>query len=125
MRANEPVTTSQYSSGASILNIILGIWTLVSPAALGFSRSPNMLWNTIVVGIVVIVLAGIQVSTRRGAALGWINFLLGLWLIVTGFAFGMGMRMNPAFFWNQLIDGIVIAIVSIWSTVKNPTVVTP
>jgi len=125
MNADEPVTNSSYGgTSASIVNIIFGIWTLISPFVLGFTRSPRMTWINVIVGVVVIVLSGIQISTHDTAGLGWINFLLGLWLIVSGFVFGM--RVQPVYFWNEVVFGILIAIVSLWSTSKRTSgVVTP
>ncbi len=43
--------------------------------------------------------------------LSWINFILGLWLIVAPFA--LHFRDVSAAMWNSVILGIVIAVLSI------------
>jgi len=44
-------------------------------------------------------------------ALSWVNFILGLWLIVAPFA--LHYRDLSAAMWNNVIVGIVIAILAI------------
>lgn len=43
--------------------------------------------------------------------LSWVNFILGLWLIVAPFA--LHFRDNNMAMWNSVILGIVIAVLSI------------
>lgn len=40
------------------INAILGVWLVVSPFALGYSATVTAMWNNIIVGLVVLVLAG-------------------------------------------------------------------
>ncbi len=44
-------------------------------------------------------------------ALSWINFILGLWLIVAPFA--LHFRDNTTAMWDSVILGIVIAVLAI------------
>lgn len=120
MRVDEPVSPRSASKAATIINIILGIWVLISPWVLVFSF-PAQLWNNVAVGGLIIILSGIQASAPwKNHEIAWINFLLGLWLIISGFV--LGPPAQPTFFWNQVILGIVAAIVSIWSTAGIPAV---
>jgi len=118
MRANEPVSPRSASRTATIINILLGIWVLISPWVLAFSF-PAQLWNDVAVGGLIIILSGIQLAAPwRNQGIAWINFLLGLWLIISGFV--LGPPAQPTYFWNQVIVGIVVAIVSIWGTAGSP-----
>lgn len=38
------------------INAVLGLWLIVSPFALGFSAMPVILWNSIIVGVIAVVL---------------------------------------------------------------------
>lgn len=40
------------------INVILGVWLVVSPFALGYSDTVTAMWNNIIVGVVALVLAG-------------------------------------------------------------------
>ncbi|MBX6746987.1 MAG: SPW repeat protein, partial [Acetobacteraceae bacterium] len=47
--------------GASGLNIILGIWLIISPWVLGYSGLPWPLWNNVVCGILIALLAAARI----------------------------------------------------------------
>jgi len=40
------------------INVVLGVWLIIAPFLLGYSALAAALWNDIIVGIVVVVLAG-------------------------------------------------------------------
>lgn len=44
-------------------NIVLGGWLLVSPWILGFSSVTALMWNAVIVGAIVVVLAGWAIGT--------------------------------------------------------------
>ncbi|HEY7166070.1 MAG TPA: SPW repeat protein [Candidatus Binatia bacterium] len=44
-------------------------------------------------------------------SLSWINFILGLWLIVAPFA--LNFRTDTTAMWNSVVIGIVVAVLSI------------
>ncbi|HHV56018.1 MAG TPA: SPW repeat protein [Firmicutes bacterium] len=46
------------------VNIILGLWLIVSPWVLKFSDQSTPMWNSIIVGIVVAILSYLQ-STQQ------------------------------------------------------------
>lgn len=93
---------------------ILGLWQLLSPFILGYSGTMVALWNAVIVGIILIVLGvwsalSSSVSTTR--ALDWINFIVGLWLIVSPFilAFsGVSIAL-----WDAVIVGIIVAVIDL------------
>lgn len=39
------------------VNLILGLWLIVSPWLLGFSSTAGAMWNSVIVGFVVAILA--------------------------------------------------------------------
>jgi len=53
-------------------------------------------------------------------ALSWINFILGLWLIVAGFVMSRGSGPVMA---EEIVLGIIIACLAYWSAVRPGTTV--
>ena len=90
---------------SSWINILLGIWVLISPFVLTLAL-PRAIWNNVATGIVVGILAIIRLNAPRQPGWSWINVILGIWLIISpfvlGFAVGDGL-------WNNVILGIIIA----------------
>ena len=96
------------AGGAIWLNILLGIWVLISPIVLAFGPSSAAVWNNIATGAAVIILALIHTSMPRQSGWSWVNLLLGIWLIISPFVLVFGATLLR----NNVILGIVIAIVS-------------
>jgi hypothetical protein len=70
------------AAGSSWLNIVLGIWVIISPFLLQFARFPAAMWNNVIVGIVIAVLAIIRQSVPRQTGWSWVNVILGIWMIM-------------------------------------------
>ncbi len=125
MRADIPdYPSSSPARTASIINFFVGIWVLISPFVLRFTRFHGAVWNNVIVGIIVIIVAGMRAwGGTRTAGISWINFVLGIWLIVSAWVWGF--RMNPVLSWNQVISGIVVAVIAAWSTMGTRSVEPP
>jgi hypothetical protein len=67
------------------------------------------MWNNVIVGIVIAVLAIIRDSAPRQTGWSWANVILGIWMIISPFALGV---MTTAILWNNIILGIVIAVIA-------------
>lgn len=128
--------------GASGLNIILGIWLIISPWVLGYSGLPWPLWNNIICGILIALLAAARVwSPGTGPGVSWINALIGVWLIVCSFiwAYGPAAAVPPAAtgaaapamapvaqaainaHWNDIVVGAIVLILGAWSAMAGRT----
>jgi hypothetical protein len=53
--------------------------------------------------------------------LSWINFILGLWLIIAPFV--LHFSNNQVATWNSVIVGIVVAVLSIIRALSHPSIV--
>jgi hypothetical protein len=95
------------------LDILAGIWLIIAPFMLNYSANGGSVSNDVTVGIVVLVLAGIQISGEnyRTGWPSWINALLGVWLIAAPFV--LGYPSGSAAMWNDVILGIVVGILSL------------
>jgi hypothetical protein len=100
-----------------MINFFVGLWVLLSPFVLGFAMFESLVWNNVIVGIAIMAIAASRAWGRRGPGLSWINFILGLWLIVSAFIFDT--QMNATVVWNQVISGAVVSIVAAMSALAR------
>lgn len=71
--------------GAAIVNLLMGIWLLGAPYALGYDRTAAA-WNSTIVGILVIAVAVVRLF--RPATTAWLSAVtlaLGVWLVAASF----------------------------------------
>lgn len=117
---NTTVVETRHVTGANWVNVVLGIWVIISPFVLGFSNLMALMWNDVAVGIAVALLALSRSPTNRAAPM--LNVILGCWLIASAFVLGV---VSVASFWNSIIVGIVIAIVALFATNTSPAPTVP
>lgn len=104
---------------ASGINLLAGIWLIIAPFLLGYSDDANPLWNDVVVGILIVAMAGARVAGAfRAPSLSWINAALGFWLVIAPFVLGYSDEATPL--WNDIIVGIIVVLFGIWSAVSSP-----
>jgi len=105
------------ATSLSWLVAVAGLWALVSPFSLGYSAITMAMWNAVIVGAVLIILAaGAALSRDAGIDrnLDWINAVLGLWLVVSPFILGYSATM--AALWNTIIVGLMVIVLAVWAT---------
>ena len=108
---------------ASGLNVLAGIWLIISPFVLNFFRVPAPLWNTLIAGIIVAVLGAIRcVYPNRNPGLSWLNLLLGIWLIISPFFLPYYGHAATAAVPNDVILGIITGLLATLSLVSTPAV---
>ncbi len=99
---------------ASGLNVLAGIWLIIAPFLLGFTNNTFAMWDGIIVGVIVLILAAIRfASPDRNGWLSWVNLILGLWLIVAPFV--LGFSFLTIALWDSVVIGIAVAILAFWS----------
>src|SRR4051794_31706808 len=117
MDATTPPRTPR-TMGASSINILFGLWLILAPFILGYSRLTVATWNDIILGVLI---AGFALLRNFGgwAGANWINVILGIWLILAPFILNYGDNAAPR--WNDIILGILVVIFA-WSrsTVPEP-----
>jgi uncharacterized membrane protein len=96
---------------------VAGLWEILAPFILGYSVTAVAMWNAIIIGVVLIVLAVIaalheQVSVDR--TLDWVNAALGLWLILAPFI--LGYSAVAAAMWNDIVVGLIVIVLAVWAT---------
>jgi len=107
----ERVSMSERSGlGSSWANVLLGIWVIISPFVLGV-HTPKGIWNNVVVGALVGILAVIRWSMHQ-QGWSWLNMILGIWLVISPFV----LFLSGAAMWNNAILGIIVAALALTNT---------
>ncbi len=117
--------TGNGARAASTLNIIAGIWLIISAFFLHFSTVRGAMANDLIIGIVVLILAAVRVWTAAAPGLSWVNFVLGIWLIISPYV--LAFTTMRSFVTNNIIVGIIVACLAAWSAMSryNPAIPQP
>lgn len=98
---------------AGTLNIIAGIWIIISSFVLGYANQPTPLWNGIVLGVIVVVVAWIRLGNFGSIPnIAWVNLIAGIWLFFSPWI--LRFSELSAAVGNNLILGIIVFILSVW-----------
>lgn len=101
---------------ASGFNLLLGLWLIIAPFLLSYATSASR-GNDITIGIIVALLAAFRLlGVYRAAWLSWLNALLGIWLIIAPFVLRYG---SSSALWNDVIVGLFIAFLGLWSATAS------
>ncbi len=112
MRINSGTTARNTIMTAGIINVILGIWLIISPWIFRYV-STRAYWNGVILGIAIGIIALIRVITPyQTGPLSWLNVILGIWLIISPFVLRLE---STAAHWNTIIVGIIVVLVALWS----------
>jgi len=102
------------------INLILGLWTFVSPWALGFANTnrtaAQAMW---VLGAAIVVFAAIAVYMHRA----WeevVNILLGLALIVSPWVLSFSEQTTPMT--NAVVVGLIVTALAVWAMLTETSV---
>jgi hypothetical protein len=105
-------TRLQADTGVSVINVLIGIWLIISPfVVMAFSQFSNMRTNNVIIGILIALVALFRASGSAKAEWSWANVVLGIWLIISPFA--LGASSNATVVWHNVIAGIVVALLAL------------
>lgn len=105
---------------STLVIVIVAVWLLVSPFVLGYNHLHGSTWNTLGVAWVAAFIAGLRVTGARDAGwLGWLNVLVGLYLVASPWIWGDGGDMRVVV--NQVVCGLIIAAAAAWGALATPT----
>ena len=102
---------------ASGVNILLGIWLMVSPWVFDYSAKPAAL-SSVTVGALIALLAGIRLaSLHNSAGVSGINLLLALLTAAAPWVYGYAT--NEGALWNNIIVCILVGVLAVWSAIAT------
>ena len=89
-----------------------GIWLALSPYILGFSDHTGAWWNAVIIGLALVVLGLLGVSSReRLEGLRWTALILGAWLVASPFVAEYGYLTAATY--NAIALGVVVVLAAI------------
>jgi hypothetical protein len=98
------------------INLVLGIWLIVSPFALDYSAQTTPAWNTYAIGAVITVLSAAALWQFQKWE-EWLSAAFSAWLVVSPWILGFGVGHVAT--WNQIVVGVVVGILAFWSSVTE------
>lgn len=99
---------------AGIINILAGVWLIISPYVLGFSAFQAATTNSVILGIIIAAMAIVRMSIARSTWASWANVILGVWLLVSPFLLLYFDLLTPT--WNSIVLGLIVVVFAGWNT---------
>lgn len=86
---DNPEDRAYYIRFAGGVSVVIGAIYFGAPFFFSFMEVSSALWNHMITGVLLILLAGLAMShpVRRGTV-GWVAAALGVWIIVSPFVLG-------------------------------------
>jgi hypothetical protein len=125
MDTNEQLTAqaddANTVSGLSTLNAIAALWLIGSPFFLGYANTSIAMWDCVVIGIAVLILAVIRATDPvHAAGLSWLNAILGAWVMASPFVL-LNADRPPVLTGNMVIVGMIMLAMGISSALTTPS----
>jgi hypothetical protein len=98
-------TEAHPATGASLLNLLAGLWLFVSPWIYGAYGSSSA-WNSWIIGAVIFLLALIRRRHPDETNLSWLDATLGVWVFIAPWV--CGYSANTGRLINSLFVGFVV-----------------
>lgn len=103
-----------------VVCLILGLWLVVSPWALGFTAIQFAVWNAVVLGVVIVLMTLAELVEFHDWE-EWTDMVIGGWLAISPWALGFtaeagGSRIATG---NFLIVGLLVLAMAAWSLVGH------
>lgn len=102
---------------ASGLDILAGIWLIISPWVLAYAQLGAAASNAVVLGIIIALLACARFFGGAGVWASWLNFILGIWVLISPWV--IGYAYNGVATRNAVIMGIIVLLLAFWSAVSD------
>jgi hypothetical protein len=96
----------------SWINLILGIWLIIAPFALGSMAMHVAVGNNVVLGILLIASSWwILAAATEAVGVSWFQMLCGIWLIISPFILHYGGLTHAMA--NDVVVGIIAFVVGL------------
>jgi hypothetical protein len=94
------------------VNLMVGLWMLASPWALAYQSEARPMWNGVILGILIAVVA-LYALIQTFAWQEWANAAFGAWLIVSPWV--LGFTGLSTVMLNAVIAGAVVLVLAVWA----------
>jgi hypothetical protein len=103
---------------ASGIDVLVGLWLIISPWVLAYHSLAAATTNDVIFGIIIAVLAASRFFGAYDIAWpSWVNVVLGVWILVSPWFLGYSMHM--AALWNNVFFGIAVIVLAGWSALTT------
>jgi len=96
--------------------LLVGIWLVVAPWALGTSADSDSSKNAWTIGALVILTAAWALAKPADETPGWLQALFGTWLFATPWLFGFSGLTEAS--WNAWLAGASIVVLACWELIE-------
>ncbi|HGY09861.1 MAG TPA: hypothetical protein ENK37_07405 [Oceanithermus profundus] len=100
------------------VNLVLGLWLVVSPWVLAFSQNGAALWNALIVGAIFVVLSLLALSDAKPWE-EWSELVVALWLLVSPWV--LGYSAVGAAMWKAVIVAVIVGVLAYTAASQQPT----
>lgn len=92
---------------ATTLALLIGVWTLVSPAFISFSYGATI--STVITGAVIVLASLVQYSPNSSVP-SWINGIAAIWLLISAVVFSL----TAGAIWSLALSAIAVFMLAVW-----------
>ena len=92
-------------------NVLMGVWLILSPWALGFQSERNAMMNAVIVGVLLIAAALGAIFVPR-AWEEWSETALGLWLVISPWVIGFAALETAKI--STVASGLIVVVLALW-----------
>lgn len=103
---------TQVKHWQDVVNLVLGLWLLISPWVLAYAGETLPMWNAVIFGILIGVVA-LYALFQVFAWEEWANAVFGVWMVISPWV--LGFSGNFAAMLNAVIVGAVAFALAIWT----------
>jgi len=105
------ISSVRHVNWASALNVLAGLWLIASAWVFKFAPHSRGLWNTVIVGILIALIAiWRSAGGPRWAGLSWFNVVLGGWMIASPWIHSYVDHSRQA--WNSGVVGLLVVVLA-------------
>lgn len=103
-----------------VVCLILGLWLIASPWALGFTDIQFAVWSAVVLGIVIVLMTVAELIEFHDWE-EWTDMVIGGWLAISPWVLGFtaeagGSRLATG---NFLIVGLALLVMASWAMIGH------
>jgi hypothetical protein len=98
------------------VELLLGVWLIVSPWVVGFADVEVARLNALVLGIAIVAYSLIELGVPK-AWEEWVSAAMGLWLVVSPFV--LNFSQQAAATWNAIAVGALLLVFALWALVRD------
>ncbi|MFP3938796.1 MAG: SPW repeat protein [Acidobacteriota bacterium] len=91
------------------VNVIAGVWLVISPWVIATGLQENGAWNTVILGLVIAVVALFGFADTRSE---WVNVAAAVWLFFSPWLLGF-VSESPNLAWNCWIVSVIVFLVAL------------